>query len=99
MTFDLRKAYAEQLKQDYLKTGFKQGFEAGYAKAKEDFERPHGEWVYKKFDKKTGISDSYFCSCCDFPLTGIYKIYCSVCGADMRIKKEGEDNDSEGVNT
>ena len=32
----LRRAYAEQLKQDYLKSGFKQGFEARYAKAKED---------------------------------------------------------------
>lgn len=34
----LRRAYAEELKQNYLKSGFKQGFEAGYAKAKEDFD-------------------------------------------------------------
>lgn len=31
----LRREYAEQLKQSYLQSGFKQGFEAGYAKAKE----------------------------------------------------------------
>jgi len=54
-----------------------------------DEKRPRGEWIYKKFDEKTGISDSYFCSHCDFPLTGIYTSYCAVCGADMRIKKEG----------
>lgn len=53
-----------------------------------DVKKPHGEWVYKKFDEKTGISDSYFCSHCDFPLTGVYNSYCAVCGADMRIKKE-----------
>lgn len=34
----LRREYAERLRQDYFQTGFKQGFEAGYAKAKEDFE-------------------------------------------------------------
>lgn len=39
----LRREYAEQLKQSYLQSGFKQGFEAGYAKAKEDFERP--QWI------------------------------------------------------
>lgn len=41
----LRREYAEELRQSYLQSGFKQGFEAGYAKAKEDFERPHGEWI------------------------------------------------------
>lgn len=50
-------------------------------------EPKQGEWIYKKFDEETGISDSYFCSCCGFPLTGIYNCYCAVCGADMR---EGE---------
>jgi hypothetical protein len=39
----LRREYAETLKQSYLSSGFKQGFEAGYAKAKEDFERP--QWI------------------------------------------------------
>lgn len=52
--------------------------------------RPHGEWIYKKFDEKTGISDSYFCSHCNFPLTGIYNSYCGVCGADMRQQKGGK---------
>lgn len=50
-------------------------------------ERPHGKWVYKKFDEETGISDSYFCSHCNFPLTGVYNSYCAVCGADMRTKE------------
>lgn len=54
---------------------------------KPTIERPRGEWIYKKFDEKTGISESYFCSHCDFPLTGIYNSYCAVCGADMRVKK------------
>lgn len=44
----LRREYAEQLKQSYLQSGFKQGFEAGYAKAKADFERPQGNWEYLK---------------------------------------------------
>lgn len=39
--FDLRRAYAEQLEQGYLKTGYMQGFEAGYAKAKEDSENEY----------------------------------------------------------
>lgn len=39
----LRREYAERLKQSYLQSGFKQGFEAGYAKAKEDFERL--QWI------------------------------------------------------
>ncbi len=64
------------------------GYQKGYEQARKKYARPHGEWVYKKFDEKTGISDSYFCSHCDFPLTGIYNSYCAVCGADMR-KKEG----------
>ena len=59
-------------------------------------DRPHGEQIYKKFDEKTGISNSYFCSHCDFPLTGIYNSYCAVCGAEMSespsevCRKKGE---------
>ena len=85
---NLRKYYANQLKrQEYLKIGFKQGFEAGYAKAKEDFERPHGEWKYHKYDR------DYECSICNtrydaFDLPVKTWDYCPNCGASM---KEGDE--------
>ena len=92
----LRRAYAEELKQNYLKTGFKQGFEAGYAKAKEDFERPHGEWIENKKYNRRG-KRFLNCSVCHYGDNGdivchvsIVPNFCPNCGADMRIKKEGE---------
>lgn len=67
-------------------------YEKGYADAKAEYSRQHGEWIYKTFDDETGISNSYFCSCCNYPLTGIYNSYCAVCGSDMR-SKAGEKNE------
>ena len=89
----LRREYADQLKHDYLESGFKQGFEAGYAKAKEDFERPNGKWIDES-------KDALRCSACGKlvykPFIGGFPTertqhynpnYCAFCGADM---KEGE---------
>ena len=84
----LRRAYAEELKQGYLKTGFKQGFEAGYAKAKKDFERPRGEWkeVYLTPEEKCFYGELWECSVCW--VRDKKSNFCPNCGADML--KEGE---------
>lgn len=50
--------------------------------------KPTGHWIFKHFDEDTGISDSYWCSECDTPLSSVYKNYCSNCGADMRGVRE-----------
>lgn len=47
-------------------------------------ERPKAEWVYKKFDKDTGIANSCFCSRCGYPQGQVYLDFCAKCGADMR---------------
>lgn len=94
----LRRNYAEQLKQDYLKSGFKQGFEAGYAKAKKEFERPHGEWIWKEYNPDYNCGD-IVCSKCNIEFfDGVpqerlkYTMwnFCPNCGASM-IKKEGDE--------
>lgn len=95
--FNLRREYAEQLKQDYLKSGFKQGFEAGYAKAKEDFERQPGEWkgftvsTFRGTDEwgepKWGKGKKFICNRCG-RRTVIRENFCPSCGCDMRYKKD-----------
>ena len=47
-------------------------------------ERPQGEWIYKKFDVKSGISHSYWCSNCGEPKCQCCDNFCQMCGADMR---------------
>ena len=86
---NLRKYYANQLKrQEYLKIGFKQGFEAGYAKAKEDFERPRGEWIEHRQYYMNYFVSEYECSNCrDEVWQETEWQFCPNCGADMR---EGE---------
>lgn len=88
---NLRKYYANQLKrQEYLKIGFKQGFEAGYAKAKEDFGRPQGEWIFK--------NGKYRCTACGekaiYVYPGLSTIpkailtdFCPKCGVQMNAKQ------------
>ena len=39
-----------------------------------------GHWIFKHFDENTGISDSYWCSECNAPLSSVYKNYCPNCG-------------------
>lgn len=101
---NLRKYYANQLKrQEYLKIGFKQGFEAGYAKAKEDFGRPQGEWVpctkeglplteyLCRYEAQKWYG--YKCSHCTFIYKGnalTQSPYCQKCGSDNR--KKGDEN-------
>jgi DNA-directed RNA polymerase subunit RPC12/RpoP len=92
---NLRKYYANQLKrQEYLKIGFKQGFEAGYAKAKQDFERPHGEW--EVIGRETfSPTVTYRCSVCKAKEVSCVPNdkphYCENCGARMRPKEESEE--------
>lgn len=64
------------IEEQYLK-----GLEKGLSEW--EAERPQGEWIYKEFDEKTGIRDSYFCSKCDCPQSQVYINFCGNCGADM----------------
>lgn len=91
----LRREYAEELKHCYLKTGFKQGFEAGYTKAKEDFERLRGEWVLDK--EFSFVFNMYECSKCRFNGSKRWH-FCPNCGVPMSEKaleiirkREGDD--------
>lgn len=42
-----------------------------------------GRWIWKDFDEDTGITNSYWCSECNKPLTGLAMTYCACCGAKM----------------
>lgn len=75
--------------EDDYDAGLRQGKERAIifienAPTVEEEGRECGEWIYKNFDEETGISNFYFCSRCKFPLTGVYKNYCAVCGAIMK---------------
>lgn len=52
------------------------------------YARLKGDWVYKKFDEETGISNSYFCSKCGCSQGQVYINFCGQCGADMRGEEE-----------
>ena len=63
---------------------FKEGYKQAIIDGKTNFSRPKGEWIYKKFDEETGISNSYFCSKCGCPQGQVYINFCGQCGADMQ---------------
>lgn len=89
---NLRKYYANQLKrQEYLKIGFKQGFEAGYAKAKEDFGRPQGEW-----GKDIRLINYLTRKCLECGKNSAVGNFCMWCGSDMRPRISDEAVDGEG---
>ena len=60
------------------------GFDDGYEKAKEEFERPKGHWVEKQ---ETSRSVSFYCSECECAGLGVEN-FCSWCGADMRKEND-----------
>lgn len=51
-----------------------------------------GKWIFKKFDEETGISNSYWCSACNYPMAQVYDDYCAHCGAKME-REGGRVND------
>ena len=64
-----------------IELGEKIGFKKGYEQAKKEFERPHGEWKYHKYDR------DFECSSCntryDIDLPVKTWDYCPNCGASM----------------
>ena len=46
-------------------------------------QRPQGEWIFKKFDEKTGISNSDWCPFCGKVKAQVYDNFCGNCGASM----------------
>lgn len=76
--YELKKALAYDRNQ----------YEKGFEDAKKQFEQPHAEAIYKDFDEESGISNSYWCSCCGFPIAQVYMSFCGNCGANL--KEEGE---------
>ena len=62
-------------------------YEKGYADAKRDYERPHGEWIV---DTEHSITMTFYkCTNCDYFGGALHYKYCPKCGADMR--KEASD--------
>lgn len=49
-------------------------------------ERPQGEWIFKKFDEETGISNSDWCPFCGKVKAQVYDNFCGNCGAQLRGK-------------
>ena len=54
-----------------------------------------GHWIFKEFDEETGISNSYWCSACNYPMAQVYDDYCAHCGAKM--EREGEKNNADNT--
>ena len=42
-----------------------------------------GHWIFKNFDRETGLSNCDWCSECGKPSAQVYKTYCGNCGAKM----------------
>ena len=76
-----------QAMQDLEQAEIQKAYEVG----QED--RPTGHWIFKKFDEKSGISDSCWCSKCNKPLASVYKNFCPNCGAKMVEPQESEDKE------
>lgn len=58
---------------------YQEAYQTGYEEGRNDFERPHGEWIYFDKDEPTKV-ECPFChnrKCC-------IGNYCDYCGADMR---------------
>lgn len=51
-------------------------------------QRPKGKWVYKEYDDRTGIGESFFCSECGEPRCMKLVKYCPNCGAYMKEDAE-----------
>lgn len=51
-----------------------------------------GHWIFKKFDEKSGISNSYWCSVCNHPMSQVYNNYCGHCGCRMVEPQESEES-------
>lgn len=59
-------------------------------------ERPHGEAIYKKLDGESGVTNSYWCSHCGFPIVQVYMSFCGHCGAEIESKvKQMETEEGE----
>ena len=54
-----------------------------------------GHWIFKEFDEETGISNSYWCSACNYPMAQVYDDCCAHCGAKM--EREGEKNNADNA--
>lgn len=46
-----------------------------------------GRWIFKAFDEETGISNSYWCSACNYPMAQVYDDCCAHCGAKMERER------------
>lgn len=82
-TFDKAEVLAN-ITVEALENTYNQGFND----ARKIYERPTGEWVYKKFDEETGIRNSYFCSKCGYPQGQVYITFCGNCGARLKGSNE-----------
>lgn len=52
-----------------------------------------GHWIFKEFDEETGISNSKWCSACNYPMAQVYDDYCAHCGAIMVEPQESEEKE------
>lgn len=75
--------YSYQMPKDYIKNklnytnvendlNMREAYEAGYEKAKKEYARPQGEWIYGEDDCG---QDGWFCSKCGFFVPWYYRYY------------------------
>jgi len=53
-----------------------------------------GRWIFKAFDEETGISNSYWCSACNYPMAQVYDDCCAHCGAKMERERRKKNADN-----
>lgn len=67
---------------NYLSTEIGEAWDMAIEALKAD--QPRGEAIYKVFDEETGVSNSYWCTCCGFPIVQVYMSFCGNCGAKLK---------------
>ncbi len=89
MPYEPQKEIVPVCKVTFDKEQLQEMVDKAVAELVADNKRSEGKWVYKEFDEKTGIRNSYFCSKCGCPQGQVYINFCGQCGADMKGDANG----------